>query len=50
MNGFTYHPQNEALLHWFEFEAPSDDYKGAYSFPNRSVLTSPSAPQNAGCQ
>ena len=50
MNGFTYHPQNEALLQWFEFEVPSDAFQGAYSFPNRSVLTRPSAPQNAGCQ
>jgi hypothetical protein len=50
MNGFTYHPQNEALLQWFQFEVPSDAFKGAYSYPNRAVLTSPSAPQNAGCQ
>ena len=50
MNGFTYHPQNEALLQWFEFQVPSDAYKGAYSFPNRTVLTAPSIPQNFGCQ
>jgi hypothetical protein len=23
MNGMTYHPQNEALLPWFEFQSPS---------------------------
>ena len=49
MNGFTYHPQNEALLQWFEFMSPSDAYLGAYSFPNRSVLTSPSVPQPFRC-
>lgn len=49
-NGFTYHPQNEALLQWFEFLTPSDAYKGAYSFPDRTVLTAPSAPQKYGCQ
>jgi hypothetical protein len=46
---FTYHPQNEALLQWFEFESPSSALGGAYSYPNTNVLTAPSAPQNAGC-
>lgn len=49
MNGMTYHPQNEALLQWFEFLSPSDAYKGAYSFPNRNTLTALSPPQKAGC-
>jgi hypothetical protein len=49
MNGFTYHPQNEALLQWFQFQSPSDAFMGAYSYPNRSVLTSPSAPQAFNC-
>jgi hypothetical protein len=49
MNGFTYHPQNEALLQWFEFMSPSDALGGAYSYPDTTVLTSPSAPQKAGC-
>jgi hypothetical protein len=49
LNGFTYHPQNEALLQWFEFMTPSDALGGAYSYPNTSVLTAPSAPQKAGC-
>ncbi len=49
MNGFTYHPQNEALLQWFEFQSPSDAFMGAYSYPNRNVLTSPSAPQAFNC-
>ena len=49
MNGFTYHPQNEALLQWFEFQQPSDALGGAYSYPNTTVLTGPSAPQKANC-
>lgn len=49
MNGFTYHPQNEALLQWFEMQSPSDALDGAYSYPDESVLTAPSAPQKAGC-
>lgn len=49
MNGFTYHPQNEALLQWFEFQQYSDALHGAYSYPDESVLTSLSAPQKANC-
>jgi hypothetical protein len=49
LNGFTYHPQNEALLQWFEFQSPSTAIGGAYSYPNTSVLTQPSAIQRAGC-
>jgi hypothetical protein len=50
MNGMTYHPQNEALLQWFEFESPSSAIDGAYSYPNESTLTTLSPPQNLGCQ
>lgn len=49
MNGMTYHPQNEALLQWFEFEAPSSALGGVYSYPNGGTLTQLSAPQKAGC-
>ena len=49
MNGMTYHPQNEALLSWFEFESPSTAIDGAYSYPNEQTLTALSAPQNPGC-
>jgi hypothetical protein len=49
MNGMTYHPQNEALLQWFEFESPSSALGGAYSYPNAGTLPTLSAPQNAGC-
>jgi len=48
-NGFTYHPQNEALLQWFKFEYPSSALNGAYSYPDIYALTALSAPQNAGC-
>jgi hypothetical protein len=48
-HGFTYHPQNEALLQWFEFRDDSDALGGAFSFPDPSVLTGPSVPQQVGC-
>lgn len=48
--GKTYHPQNEALLQWFEFQSPSTALGGAYSYPNQSVLTSLSPPQNVNCK
>ena len=48
-NGFTYHPQNEALLQWFEFQSPSSAINGAYSYPDTTTLTALSAPQKAGC-
>jgi hypothetical protein len=49
-NGFTYHPQNEALLQFFTRQVPSSAIDGAFSYPNESVLTGPSAPQRAFCQ
>ena len=50
MNGFTYHPQNEALLQWFEFQTPSSALHGAYSYPNEHVLTSAPVKQLPGCK
>jgi hypothetical protein len=50
LGGFLYHPQNEALLQWFEFQSPSTALGGAYSYPDMTTLTSLSAPQKAGCQ
>jgi len=41
IDGFTYHPQNEALLQWFQRKTPSDAIDHAYSFPDQSLLTSP---------
>jgi hypothetical protein len=49
MNGFTYHPQNEALLQWFEFKSPSDALGDAYSYPNTAQLTQLSPPQKPLC-
>jgi hypothetical protein len=50
MNGYTYHPQNEAMLQWFEFESPSSAIGGVYSYPDATALTALSPPQNPGCQ
>jgi len=50
MNGMTYHPQNEALLQWFEFESPSSAIDSAYSYPNEQTLTSLSPLERPGCQ
>ncbi len=49
INGFTYHPQTEALLPWFEFANNSFAIDNAYSYPNESVLTTLSAPQPLNC-
>ena len=49
MHGYTYHPQNEALLPWFEFRSPSTALHGAYSYPDETLLTALSLPQKAGC-
>jgi hypothetical protein len=50
MNGMTYHPQNEALLQWFEFESPSSALGGVYSYPDTTLLPHLSAPQLPGCK
>lgn len=49
LNGFTYHPQNEALMQWFDTGQPSDALDGAFSYPDTSVLTSPATFQNVNC-
>jgi len=51
MNGFTYHPQNEALLPWFEFKEEGFEHDGqkGYSYPNLSVLTALSPVEKAHC-
>ena len=49
VNGYTYHPQTEALLPWFEFQTNSSAIDGAYSYPNENVLTSLSAQQPLKC-
>lgn len=44
LNGFTYHPQTEALLQWFSRESPSSAISGAYTYPDTSLVTVPSNP------
>lgn len=50
IGGFTYHPQTEALLPWFEFQKNSSALHNAYSYPNETALTTLSAPQALDCQ
>jgi hypothetical protein len=49
VNNFTYHPQNEALLPWFEFQQNSSAIDNAYSYPNEAILPHLSAPQPLNC-
>jgi chitinase len=42
IDGFTYHPQNQVLMQWFQRGTPSDAYEGAFSFPDQNIMTSPS--------
>jgi hypothetical protein len=48
-NGFTYHPQNEALIQWFASVTPSNAINGAYSYPDTGVLTTASTPKKPNC-
>jgi hypothetical protein len=48
-NGFTYHPQNEALLQWFAGVTPSSALGGAYSYPDPSLLTSAAVSLASDC-
>jgi hypothetical protein len=49
MNGYTYHPQNEALLQWFAGVDPSNAFHHAYSYPDTSVLTAPAISYQPDC-
>ena len=49
INGFTYHPQNEALIQWFAGVTPSSAIHHSYSYPDISVLVSKALSQNANC-
>lgn len=49
IDGFTYHPQNEALLPWFMFEKNSSAIDNAYSYPDETVLPHLSDPQPLNC-
>lgn len=50
LNGRTYHPQNIALLPWFEFKSPSTAVGAAYSYPDPLTLTQLSFEEHANCQ
>ena len=41
---FTYHPQTEALLQWFEMGTNSDAIGGAFSYPNTATLPHSAVP------
>jgi chitinase len=44
IDGFTYHPHNQVMLQWFERGTTSDAVDGAFSFPDQTLVTSPSQP------
>ena len=41
---FTFHPQTEALLQWFEMGATSNAIDGAFSFPDETALPHSAVP------
>jgi hypothetical protein len=49
LNGFTYHPQNEALLQWFAGQTPSSAIHHAYSYPDITVLPKAAIAQPVNC-
>jgi hypothetical protein len=42
IDGFTYHPQSQVLLQWFQRGSESDAIEGAFSFPDQTLMTTPS--------
>ena len=44
IDGFSYHPHNQVMLQWFQRGSTSDAYEGAFSFPDTTLVTSPSQP------
>jgi hypothetical protein len=49
LNGYTYHPQTEALLPWFEFKSHPRSLGGAYSYPDATQVTALSPVEQANC-
>jgi hypothetical protein len=49
LKGVTYHSQNEALLQWVAWQTPSSAIDGAYSYPDKSVLTAAPKSQKFAC-
>jgi len=44
VRGHLYHTQTEVTVQWFSREVPSSAFRGAYSYPDLTVLTAPSDP------
>jgi chitinase len=42
IDGFTFHPQNQVLMQWFQRGTQSDALEGAFSFPDQSIMTATS--------
>jgi hypothetical protein len=42
IDGFTYHPQSQVLLQWFQRGSTSDAIDGDFSFPDQTLMTAPS--------
>jgi hypothetical protein len=49
MNGYTYHPQNEALLQWFQYKAISDAIGNAFSYPDTTILQAQTQFRGVSC-
>jgi chitinase len=47
IDGFTYHPQSQVMMQWFQRGSASDAIDGAYSFPDQTLMTGPSQPCSA---
>jgi len=43
IDGFTYHPQTEALLQWFSRQTPSNAFGGAFSYPGNNLTSASQA-------
>jgi len=50
MNGYVYHPQNETLLSWFEFQSPSRAFGHAYSYPDPTQVPALSPVETVNCK
>lgn len=44
IDGFTYHPQSQVMMQWFQRGAASDALDGAFSFPDQTLVTGPAQP------
>jgi hypothetical protein len=44
LHNHVYHTQNETMISWFSRDVPSKAFNGGYSYPDTTVLSSPSMP------